>query len=159
VLALLLLVLLGGLAFGAWQWSQTQYYVGAQGQNVAIFRGLSQDVGPLSTSRLYREEDVALADLPPYQRARVQAAIAANGLADARRIVATLREQAELCREQAAAASASPSPTPSATAGSGQTGGAQPGAASASPTPTPSPTPSPQPTDGPVVAADCGDRP
>ena len=59
-------------AFGAWRWSQTQYYVGAEGAQVAIFRGLPQDVGPVQTSRLYRAEDVALADLPTYQQEQVQ---------------------------------------------------------------------------------------
>jgi protein phosphatase len=156
MLALLLLVLLAGGAYGAYQWSQTQYYVGAQGENVAIFRGLSQDIGPLRTSRLYTEEDVALADLPVYQRARVQADIATSGLADARRIVATLREQAEICRKQAAAAA---SPSPVATPSPTQTGGGQQGGAEASATPTPSPSPSPEATDGPALAADCGDRP
>ena len=147
-LLLLLLLVVAGL-YGAYRWSQTQYYVGAQGSTVAIFRGLTQDVGPVATSELYSDEDIALVDLPPYQRARVLADIPTAGLTDARRIVATLREQAEVCREQAAAA-ASPSPTASAS----------PGDASASPSasPTPSPTPSPTgTTDGGVSAADCGD--
>jgi protein phosphatase len=144
---LILLLLLGGAVYGAYRWSQTQYYVGAEGANVAIFRGLSQDIGPLRTSRLYREEDIALADLPPYQQARVQAAIATSGLADARRIVTTLREQAEICREQAAAsASPAPSPSPSPTA-TGQAG--------ASPSASPAPTPS-RPSGS--AAANCGDR-
>jgi protein phosphatase len=154
VLLLLLLVLLGGAAFGAYRWSQTQYYVGADGANVAIFRGLSQDIGPLRTSSLYQEEDVALDDLPPYQRARVRAAIATSGLADAERIVATLREQAEICREQAAAeasASAAPTPTPSGTG--------KPGDRSGSQTPATTPSPEPSPTSGPAGAADCGSRP
>ena len=72
LLLLLLLVVLAGGAFGAWRWSQTQYYVGAEGSQVAIFRGLTQDVGPVQTSRLYRAEDVALADLPTYQQEQVQ---------------------------------------------------------------------------------------
>lgn len=148
VLALLVLLLLGGGAYGAYRWSQTQYYVGVQGENVAIFRGLTQDVGPLQTSTLYREEEVALADLPPYQRERLEADIAATDLADAERIVSTLRKQAEICRQQAAVTPAPvPSPSPSGS----------PGAAAAAGTasPSPSPTASPSPSGG---AADCGDR-
>jgi len=103
-----MLLLLGGAGVGAYLWSQTQYYVGAEGGSVAIFRGLSQDVGPISTSRLYRTQDIALKDLPAYQRERVESAIATSGLADARRIVRTLQEQAERCREQAAT---EPAPT------------------------------------------------
>ena len=154
LLLLLLLLVLAGGAFGAWRWSQMQYYVGAEGANVAIFRGLSQDVGPVQTSRLYRAEDVALSDLPTYQQEQVKAAIATEGLADAERIVERLREQAELCQ---AAASASPSPTPSATpsATSSPSGSGEPVSPSATPTPTPTPT---QTTDDGirVDASDCG---
>ncbi|HET9944061.1 MAG TPA: Stp1/IreP family PP2C-type Ser/Thr phosphatase [Actinomycetes bacterium] len=145
----LLLLLVGAGGYGAYRWSQTQYYVGAEGSSVAIFRGLTQDVGPIATSELYSDEEIPLADLPPYQQERVLADIPTAGLTDARRIVATLREQAEVCREQAAAA-ASPSPTASASPSAGDT--------SASPTPTASPTPSPTGgTGGGVSAADCGD--
>src|SRR5215218_555075 len=110
---LLLLVLLGAGLYGAYRWSQTQYFVGAESGNVAIFRGLSQDVGPVSTSKLYSDEDIPLADLPTYQQERVRADIPTNGLTDARRIVATLRQQAALCRELAASPSPSRSPSPS----------------------------------------------
>ncbi len=154
LLLLLLLVLLAGAVFGAWRWSQTQYYVGAEGSRVAIFRGLTQDVGPLRTSELYRTEDIALADLPTYQQEQVRADIATDDLTDAERIVATLREQADLCRSLA---SASPSPTPSASPSpSGSASGSAP-ATTPSPTATPSPTPSATTKDGiRVDASDCG---
>lgn len=154
-LLLLVLLLVGGGLYGAWRWSQTQYYVGAQGPHVAIFRGLPQDVGPLRTSRLFDEQDIALADLPTYQQERVRADIATDGLAGARRVVKRLREQARLCASLAAAAR-TPTPTPSPTAS---------GTTSAKPTATPSPTPTPTPTpttsatasDGTVIdSTDCG---
>jgi PPM family protein phosphatase len=152
-LLLLLLVLLALAAagtFGAYRWSQTQYYVGAEGSSVAIFRGLTQDVGPLRTSRLYRDEDIALADLPDYQQERVRADIATDDLADAERIVGRLRQQADLCR---ALATATPTPTPTPSAS---------GTAPASPAPTPSPSPSPSPTPSTGAGGDptdCGPRP
>jgi PPM family protein phosphatase len=150
----LLLVLLIAAGYGAYRWSQTQYYVGASGSQVAIYRGLTQNVGPVRTSSLYRAEHVELADLPTYQQERVRADIATDGLADAQRIVTRLREQAAVCRRLAAAATATPSPSPSTTASPTGKGGASP-----SPTPTPSATPSPSGTtsDGTVVdATDCG---
>ena len=142
----LLLLALGGGAYGAYRWSQTQYYVGASDDSVAIFRGLSQNVGPVRTSNLYEEQDIALADLPAYQQERVRSAIETSGLADARRIVRNLRQQAEECRAQASQPppTTEPSPTPSPTG----TRGAQ------SPSPTPSPTPTSTPR-----ALDCGDTP
>jgi len=154
LLALLLALLLGGGAVGAYVWSQTQYYVGAQGDRVAIFQGLTQDVGPLRTSRLYRAEDVALADLPAYQRVRVRDDIATAGLADARRIVRTLRDQAEVCRAAAAAPSPSATPTPSATPSPSPSPSAP---ASASPSASASPTPAP--TAAGTREPDCGETP
>jgi PPM family protein phosphatase len=154
----LLLVLLIAAGYGAYRWSQTQYYVGASGSQVAIYRGLTQNVGPVRTSSLYRAEHVELADLPTYQQERVRADIATDGLADAQRIVTRLREQAAVCRQLAAAATATPSPSPSTTATPTASPTGQ-GGASPSPTPTPSATPSPSGTtsDGTVVdATDCG---
>lgn len=152
-LAVLLVLLLGLLAaggYGVYRWSLTQYYVGAQGANVAIFQGLSQDVGPLQTSTLFSEEDIALTDLPVYQRERVQAHIATAGLADAQRIVRNLRQQAEICREERLnPPTPTPSPTPSPAA-------SVPGG-TASPTPTASPTTtSTAPVPGGRGVTDCG---
>jgi protein phosphatase len=157
LLAVLLLALLGGGGYGAYRWSQTQYYVGAEGENVAIFRGLSQNVGPLRTSTLYSDEDIALDDLPAYQRERVEADIATSGLADARRIVDNLRTQAEICQAQATA-TPTPTPTPSPPAASGTAAPGDAAAAGPSATPTPSPTPTPTGTSGGgTPATDCGD--
>ena len=159
LLLVLVLLLLGGASYGAWRWSQTQYYVGAEGRHVAIFRGLPQDVGPLRTSKLYDEqEDIALADLPTYQRERVRADIATNGLADARRVVRRLREQAQVCAALAAQTS-TPTPTPSPTGSPKPSGSAGTPTAKASGTPTPTPTPTTSMTvsDGTVIdATDCG---
>jgi serine/threonine protein phosphatase PrpC len=163
VLGLLVLVLVASGAYGAYRWSQTQYYVGAQGSNVAIYRGLTQDVGPIRTSTLYREEDIALRDLPTYQQEQVRADIATDGLPDARRLVHRLKEQADACRTLAAATpppspspapSSSPSPTPSPTPSGSST------PAPASPTPTPTPATSTTISDGTVIDAnDCGTQP
>jgi protein phosphatase len=144
-LAVLVLAVLGGGGYGAWRWSQHQYYVGAEGEHVAIFRGLSQDIGPLHTSKVYAEQPIALSDLPDYQQDRVRADIAANDLSDAQRIVGTLRRQAEVCRAAAASASASASPslTPSGTGS--PTAKPKPSGSASPPTPTPSPS---SPTSG-----------
>jgi protein phosphatase len=165
LLVLLLLVVLGAAGFGAWKWSQAQYYVGAAGENVAIYRGLTQDLGPISTSRVYQQQDIALSDLPDYQQDRVRSDITATSLGDAHRIVRTLRTQADVCRKQAeASASASASAataSPSASSKASASGKASAGSkASGSPTPTPSPTPSPSATGSPGPGSvDCGGTP
>jgi protein phosphatase len=153
LLLVLLLAVLGAGSYGAYRWSQTQYYVGVEGENVAIYRGLTQDVGPVRTSRLYRHVDVALADLPAYQQERVRADIATDGLADATHIVSTLRDQAELCRSLR---TATPTPTPSAPVPAPSGTATPTPATTATPTPTPTPTPTGA---GGVDASDCGTGP
>lgn len=157
LLSLLVLALLGAAGFGAWRWSQQQYYVGAQDEKVAIFQGLSSDIGPLQMSRVYASQDIALSDLPTYQQDRVRADIAANDLTDARRIVTTLRRQAAVCREAAARASASPtaSPSPTSSASPSATTSRSASPRPPSPTATPSTTPAPSSSEDPATA-DCG---
>jgi PPM family protein phosphatase len=150
--ALLVLAVLVGGGYGAWRWSQQQYFVGAEGKHVAIFRGLTQDVGPVHTSKVYSQQDIPLADLPAYQRDRVRSDIAANDLPDAQRIVTNLRKQAAVCRAAAAKASASPSTAASSTAPSTASPTPTPTGAAASPTPSASPTP---PTPDDPATADC----
>ncbi len=159
-LLVLLLLVVGAAGYGGYRWSQTQYFVGADAENVAIFRGLSQDVGPLRTSKLYSREDIALSDLPEYQRERVVAAIATSGLPDARRIVTRLRQQAEACQAQAAVPtpSASPSPSLSVTASPPATAGPVSPTDTAAPTAAPSPSGSPTASAG-LRANDCGTTP
>ena len=106
----LLLAVVGAGTYGAYRWTQTQYYVGADGQNVAIYRGVTQDVGPVRTSRLYRHVDVALVDLPdlpagagPGRHRRPTA------WPTPRDIVGTLRDQADALPRRCAP----PTPTPS----------------------------------------------
>ena len=155
VLAVLLLALLGAGGYGAYRWSQTQYYVGARGLERRHLPGAVAERRPAAdVARSTATEDIPLDDLPAYQRERVEADIATAGLDDARRIVDGLREQAEICRAQAeAAASPAPAATPSAPAGS------ESPAATTSPGPStsPAPTPTPTPTDGTGRSAtDCG---
>lgn len=155
LLGLLVVAVLAAAGYGAYRWSRTQYYVGAQDDHVAIFQGLTEDVGPVRTSTLFRDEDIPLADLPTYQQEQVRADIATDGLPAAERLVRQLREQADACRQLAQATptpapspSGSPSPTPA------PSGSATPGAASPTPTPATSTTIS----DGTVIdATDCGD--
>jgi protein phosphatase len=157
-LLVLLLILLGAGGSGAWAWSQRQYYVGAADQNVAIFKGLTEDVGPLRTSKLYHREDIALSDLPDYQRSRVNGKITTEGLSDAQRIVHNLREQAAACRAEATATAAPPSPSPSASPTATGSATAKP----ISPSPTASPSASPtasstaSPTPRPSTADELG---
>ena len=100
VVLLLAVLLLSAAAYAGYRWSRTQYYVGASEGQVAIFQGLSQDLGPIRTSTVYRPVNIDLAALPPYQRERLRDSVAATGLRDAERIVESLRGQATACSEE-----------------------------------------------------------
>lgn len=91
------LLLLAG--WGTWAFAQSQYYVGAHEGEVAIFRGLSQQVAGRDFSRVYELSGVPLADLPVFERHEVQSNIDAGNLDGAEQIVQRLRREAEACVE------------------------------------------------------------
>jgi serine/threonine protein phosphatase PrpC len=158
IAGLVIAILAGGWA--GYAWSQRQYYVGADAGQVAIYKGLSQKIIGMSLSDTYERQDIALSDLPPYDRSEVEDTIFADNLDEARKVVDRLRVLATQCKdaralaileEQKAAAEASASPKPS--------GSASP-AADASPTPEPSASatasPSDEPSAGPSGTASPG---
>ncbi len=99
-LAVLLAVIVGGGYLG-WQWSQGQYYVGADSQGeVVIYRGVNQQVAGISLSKPYQLTGIELAQVPsPYQQT-VKATDAASSLGDAQAIVVNVRAAVDTCRQQ-----------------------------------------------------------
>ncbi|WP_441251129.1 PP2C family protein-serine/threonine phosphatase [Kitasatospora sp. McL0602] len=124
--------LVGGAGYFGWRWTQDQYYVGADGDVVAVYRGVNQNLAGLSLSSVYQQYgDVELKYLPAYQRTQVSNTIQAKSLDDARDQVTHLGAQAAVCKKlaggtPATAPSPEPSPSPSVPAQS-------PGPASAPP--------------------------
>ncbi|NAZ78035.1 SpoIIE family protein phosphatase, partial [Kineococcus sp. T13] len=96
---LALLLVAGGWA--GWRWSQQQYFVGVDAARVAVYQGLTQDIGPLRMSHVLERSDVAVADLPTTYAGEVQARMTASSLAGARSTVEHLREIAQACRAAA----------------------------------------------------------
>jgi serine/threonine protein phosphatase PrpC len=124
--AFVLVAVLGGGAYGAYRWSQLQYFVGASAGSVAIYRGLPQDIGPLNLSNVDRViSDVHVADLPPFYQQQVAKGIVADDEQAAMSIVDRLKDQ--VCQQQS-----TPTPTPTTTPTTGPT-------AASTPTRAPSP--------------------
>jgi PPM family protein phosphatase len=117
-----------------YSWSQRQYYVGPSEGRVAIFRGLSQPVAGIHLSNVYERPDVALSDLPSYDRTEVEQTIEANNLDHARKIVQDLQSDAADCRATRESAKASPSRS-SQPAGATTAGGSTPQATGSPATP------------------------
>ena len=99
LLIALALVVVGGGLYAGYRWTQSQYYVAVNGDHVALYRGVSQELGPLHLSSVEQDHpEIRLDLLPAYQRNQVENAIDASGLADARETINELAEQAEACR-------------------------------------------------------------
>ncbi|XUL94226.1 Stp1/IreP family PP2C-type Ser/Thr phosphatase [Streptomyces galilaeus] len=153
----LTLAVIGGGLYGGWRWTQTQYFVGTNGEHVALYQGISQDLAWVSLSKVEKDHpEIELKYLPPYQQKQVKATIAEGGLKDAQKKIDDLAVQASACKKESERASAA---STGSTTGQGQAGGttgttstsltskATPSpSASTSPSPTKSATPSPGPS-------------
>ncbi|MFE9092764.1 Stp1/IreP family PP2C-type Ser/Thr phosphatase [Streptomyces sp. NPDC007264] len=160
----LALAVVGGGCYGAYRWTQTQYYVGANGEHVALYRGISQDLAWVSLSKVEKDHpEIELKYLPPYQQQQVRATITEGGLRAAESKVSELAVQASACKKDSQRRAAE-SENNNAKTGEGQAGGTT-GTTSASttskatstPKPSSSASPSttqtaPTPTPGPTLS-------
>lgn len=109
---LVLLVLAAGAWF-AYSWTQTRYYVGESNGKVAIYNGISQSLGPLTLSHVYRETTVTVDSLPAFSQQRLQQTLPASTLLDANQIVSDLQLGIVSPPNSNPSRSPSPSSTPS----------------------------------------------
>jgi protein phosphatase len=140
-IALVLVVVAAGSSYAGYAWSQRQYYLAEQDGVVAVFRGVEQNLGPISLSTPEFATTIAIDDLPTSYQDSLRQGIEVDNRAAADVRVAELRLQAtackwaqvngEVCRTVPATWTA-PTPTPSPTA-----------SATVTPTPAPSSTFSP----------------
>ncbi|MCU1673067.1 MAG: protein serine/threonine phosphatase [Frankiales bacterium] len=124
-----LLVLVG--AGASWAYVRSQYYVGAENEHVAVFRGVAGSVAGMDLSSVEEVTTLETSLLGELDAARVQKGIVAKDKEDAHRIVERLQTQVPVCPAPAPAVTLPESPLPSAPAA----------AASAAPVPTPVPSP------------------
>ncbi len=93
VLVLAVAALVGG-AFAAYGYTQSKYYVGETNGKVAIFRGVQQNIGPISLSSVYQSTSIAITSLPNFYQKSVEATLPASDLRDALNIVDRLSTEA-----------------------------------------------------------------
>ncbi len=145
VITLVVLAVLVGGAVGFYAWTQTQYFVGKDGSEVAIFRGVNAQFGPIKFFEVQENTDLKLADLTAAARSQVVSGITAANLTRAQSIKSNLLDQLlPPCRTD------SPSPSPTASAPATADGKTTPARR-----PTASPTPTPSPSVTPVPGVDC----
>ena len=83
--------------YAAYTWSQRQYFVGAHDGNVAIYQGVTQDLGPIRLSHVETESDVRVDDLPDFYRTKVEDRVSTDTRQDADALVSQLRTEALRC--------------------------------------------------------------
>ena len=134
VAGLLVLGLLVVAAVAGWTYVRSQYYVGVDGDEVAIYRGVTGSVAGVAFSEVTEVTELTTERLDRLARSRVERGIVAADRPDAEAIVARLEDDYPECTPASEVPSTLPTPTPS-------------------PRGTPSPAASPAPADAQVPNA------
>ncbi|MGT2425672.1 hypothetical protein [Amnibacterium kyonggiense] len=88
--ALIVAALVGAALLG-YRYTQTRYYVGFDGVDVAIYQGVQGTVGPIRLSHVVRVTDVTQDELSPFTRSQIAETISTSSLADAETVVENAR--------------------------------------------------------------------
>lgn len=131
--AIAALVLILGAWFG-YAWTQTRYYLGVYDSRVAIYNGVSQQLGPIPLSHVHSVTNISIDSLTPYTQTRLRSGVPADGLEAAEDLVKSIQADPRGCLPGSGATA---SPTASGTA---------PATASGAPAPPASPAPSAVPS-------------
>jgi PPM family protein phosphatase len=91
ILIILLIVIVGG-GYAGWRYTQNQYYVGTDGKQVIIYRGVNQKVLGMSLSSVYTRTGIKLSQVPATDKTAVVSATAPGTLTDARKTVNSIRQ-------------------------------------------------------------------
>src|SRR6516162_1281708 len=100
MLLVVLVLLIGGGLYGGWRYVQGQYYVGVQDGNVAIFRGINQNLAGISLSSLITRTGLPVSQVVVSNQAMIRQTIPASSLADARTLVGQIQSEVENCHQK-----------------------------------------------------------
>ncbi|MCW2541968.1 MAG: pstP [Frankiales bacterium] len=90
---LLVALLVIGAAIAGYAWTQTEYFVGRDGNEVAVFRGVNAQFGPISLYSVIENSNLRMDDLTPAARGQVGNGITARNRDDAEQILARLTNE------------------------------------------------------------------
>jgi PPM family protein phosphatase len=102
ILVVLVVVILGG-GFAAWSYTQRQYYVGEDGGQVVIFRGVNVKLAGISMNSVYKRTGIPVNQVTTDDRAQLAGTITASSLVDANNIVTSIKTAAATCAQDFAA--------------------------------------------------------
>jgi len=116
VLVLALLVVVAGALFGGtWWYSQHQYYVGSDGNDVVVYQGIKGSILGINFSSPIEDTHIPMSSLPAFQRDTIVNGVTAHTRAAADRIVAQLRDSTVPTPSSPPASAPASSPPPSPT--------------------------------------------
>lgn len=92
----LVILLLVGLGAGVYAWTQKQYFVGEKDGYVAIFKGIPQNIGPISLSNVYKVENIKISYLSEPAQNSLKETVSADSLGEAEKIVKNLNQMSSL---------------------------------------------------------------
>lgn len=90
VLIGILAIIAAGL-FGAYKWSQSQYYVSSSNGKVVIYQGIPSEIASWKLSHIIEKTDIVVDDLSLEARKRLDSPITKSSLKEAREVVENLR--------------------------------------------------------------------
>jgi protein phosphatase len=156
LLVLVLVLAVGGL-YGLYRWTQTQYFVGPAGDEVAVYRGVNAEFGPVKLYSVVETTGLWLNDLQQVARRQVESGIGAASRSEADRILSNLDGQTlPPCPAPAPPTTTTPTRSPAPPTRKPPAG--RPPARTTPPartSPPPTSTPSPSPTEAPIPGQDC----
>lgn len=91
LMVVILIAVIAAAALLAYNWTQTQFYVGVYEDHVAIFQGVQAKLGSFDLSHLHSITDVRVDQLTDYQRMQVSSTISTGTLDSAEQLVGRLR--------------------------------------------------------------------
>ncbi len=84
------LAAVGSALFFSYQWTQTRYFVGTDGETVVIFQGVNQSIGTFSLYSPAEDTGIPVEALDGLERRAIERTLSANSLGEAREIVVRL---------------------------------------------------------------------
>ena len=83
IIAVVVLAILVAAAVWGYSWTQSRFYLGANGPHVAVFQGIPVTLGGLALSQVYLDSDVLVSSLPAYERTQVTQSISYGNVSEA----------------------------------------------------------------------------
>jgi PPM family protein phosphatase len=99
-LLVVLVLLIGGGLYGGWRYVQGQYYIGVQDGNVAIYRGINQDLAGIGLSSLFERSDVPIQQVVASSQSTISQTVPASNLTVARNAVSQIAQIVTQCHKQ-----------------------------------------------------------